>query len=180
MEKKVFKRDQKFVYVIKNEETGRVKIGITSDIKQRFSILITGSGCKMKLVHLTKRIDNAREIERLAHEHFSEKHYIGEWFNINSEEAVIYLNEQKENFIISVPKIINVECNGKYQRKIHNKKEVIVNEYEFHKLNYSLTQFDKIGKNLFLFRRTGEKYFIKYINRNWMAKKIHDDSCPIS
>ena len=60
----------KVVYVILNNETRRVKIGITDSIQKRFQSLKMSSGCDISIEYTTPYIRNADRLERAAHKKF--------------------------------------------------------------------------------------------------------------
>lgn len=73
----------KQLYVIRAEESQRVKIGVSKDPAKRLKQLQTGSEQKLILEYTECRAD-AHKIEKWLHSHFTnfdKKHYRGEWFN---------------------------------------------------------------------------------------------------
>lgn len=49
------KKEPKSIYIIKNLENGRIKIGISENIKSRFENLVCASGCKLELLYVSKK-----------------------------------------------------------------------------------------------------------------------------
>ena len=80
--------ETKVVYVIKNIETGRVKIGISKNPKSRLLALISASGCKLELMYHTDYIEDAIGLESKMHNTFSDYRYLGEWFDLDWRVAV--------------------------------------------------------------------------------------------
>lgn len=103
-------KESRVVYVILNIEVGRVKIGITGDIKGRFSILATQGGCEMEMYYHTQPMFNSKEIESKCHNHFREQRYIGEWFNVTKEQAKEYLETIADTF--ELDKVLIMAQNG--------------------------------------------------------------------
>jgi len=90
-----FKKDDKHLYILQNENL-RIKIGVSSNIKTRLKAIEAVSGCKIKLLRL---VENGFYLEAKLHEYYKSKRYIGEWFNLNSEDIKFIINEDlKELF----------------------------------------------------------------------------------
>lgn len=81
-----------FVYVIGNA-TNRQKIGYTSDLKARLSMLQTGNPEPLRVHHAIEvpNEDRARRVERKIHSELSYKRVLGEWFNMTPDEAIDFL-----------------------------------------------------------------------------------------
>jgi hypothetical protein len=83
------RKNVRSVYLILNEENKRVKIGYSGNPKKRFQAIMTQSGCKMRLYHYTKPIDNYADVEKWMHDLFHDRRGIGEWFDgVNLNVAV--------------------------------------------------------------------------------------------
>lgn len=76
-------RRNKHIYVIRNKENGRIKIGITEDIKTRLSTLQNQCGCYLDLLYFSPATSEAERIEKELHQYFAKYHYLGEWFNMD-------------------------------------------------------------------------------------------------
>ena len=77
----------RYLYLIKNESTGLVKIGITDNIKKRVATLENGSGCKCSVlfcVDFKRSFFRAYEAEQFLHHYFDRFRLIGEWFNLST------------------------------------------------------------------------------------------------
>jgi len=116
-------RDRQFVYVFKNPLTNYVKIGITNNIDKRQAQLETGAGVKLELIYNSVITTNARDIERLAHEYFKDHNVFGEWFDVDSNIVVDFL--QKQEYVLRtdfseidvIDKIINKQIKGEQNAK---------------------------------------------------------------
>ena len=82
------------LYVIKNNDNGLYKIGITKNIRQRFAQLKTQSGCDLVLIFdilFEQGFDERTGVaEKYLHEYFKDKRPKGkgEWFNLNLRDLV--------------------------------------------------------------------------------------------
>jgi len=74
-----------YVYLVEAIGTGLYKIGIASDLKDRFRALQTGCPYKLRLVHACQPT-NPIAIEREFHVLFKRYRVIGEWFNLPLNE----------------------------------------------------------------------------------------------
>lgn len=70
------------VYIIRDEGTGRVKIGMTNNVVQRLMTLQCASPSKLTLI---REIDGGRRAEQWMHERFSSLRTVGEWFEFDRE-----------------------------------------------------------------------------------------------
>lgn len=75
-----------YVYVVENEVTGSVKVGVSSSPKKRLSSLQTGAEHKLNLVH----VSDATVVvsEKKVHNMLNEACIRGEWFNVSTDEAI--------------------------------------------------------------------------------------------
>ena len=137
------RNNDKLLYIIRNTDTNKIKIGITQDIDTRFSTIENQSGCIMELVYTTPMMRNAEILETQAHEHLKGYRYLGEWFSISKEKAIYvieslislrYIPSQLEDEVdVNKMKAIGV---GVYRDNFHN------------------------------------FYLIKYENKKWKAEKL--------
>jgi hypothetical protein len=88
----------KSVYIIKNNTTGFVKIGVTNDLKRRLNLLSTSCGCEMTLIYYTPPINNFSKIELNMHEDFSGYRGIGEWFDVDEKMVIKKLKSRSSDF----------------------------------------------------------------------------------
>lgn len=80
-----------FTYLLHDSVSGKVKIGCSSNIKQRQSMLETAFPCKLTLLAL---IPTAELPERAAHKKFKADRIRGEWFEYS--DAIKTFVEQQE------------------------------------------------------------------------------------
>lgn len=74
-------------YVMKNEN-GLVKIGISHDVEFRKRTLENAGGYYIPYVYKTISKIRAFDVESMLHDYFSLDRKLGEWFEINYDEAV--------------------------------------------------------------------------------------------
>ena len=89
-----------YIYLIKNNDSGLFKIGITKDLKRRFRQLETQSGCSLRLVFAGLFLDDdtpVNETEKVLHNKYKDRKKIGEWFNLTREDIL-----QIRNYILSL------------------------------------------------------------------------------
>lgn len=75
-----------YVYVVENEVTGSVKIGVSSSPKKRLSSLQTGTEHKLNLAHVSDATDVVSE--KKVHDLLNESCIRGEWFNVSTDDAI--------------------------------------------------------------------------------------------
>lgn len=82
-----------YIYVAKEEISGRYKIGISKDPKRRIAKLNTGNPEQLVLVHAYLASDGV-DSERAAHVLFDDNRLKGEWFDSNIDLSLLpsYLN----------------------------------------------------------------------------------------
>jgi len=84
------------VYLFYNELTKLSKIGITSNISQRYRSLETSGGVILKLYGLCEieknEHESAKYIESYLHKFFKEQRKEGEWFNLNFCQQIQIIN----------------------------------------------------------------------------------------
>lgn len=79
---------EKDTYLMKNTETGLLKIGKSSNIKARIDSIECGAGAKIKLLYV---IDG--DVEKLLHDMFSQYKKHREWFDDRDGKIVAYFKE---------------------------------------------------------------------------------------
>lgn len=89
---------RQYIYVIKNPLNETVKIGVAQDVDKRIKQLQTGAGIELELIYKSMICSNAFAIERDVHEHFKEYRTFGEWFKVNPEIVIDFL--EKQDFIL--------------------------------------------------------------------------------
>ena len=65
-------QNKQHVYVIKNENTGLVKVGISDNPEKRMKTLSNQSGCKLSLVYNSPKCANAFAIEQSIHKKYKD------------------------------------------------------------------------------------------------------------
>lgn len=96
-----------FVYIIREDYTGRYKIGKTKKLDARLKLFNVDLPFEVELVH-SIHTQNCDETERLLHEHFAHKRVNGEWFDLTEEDiAWIKLGNYTEKINKSI-RIIDI------------------------------------------------------------------------
>lgn len=88
------------LYVVFNPELNITKIGISTNVQARLSSLRGDSGCDLQLIYYSSPISAAAIFEGRAHEILAGKRKMGEWFNVDPEEAVRVVKEVVEDAMI--------------------------------------------------------------------------------
>ena len=86
----------KKIYLIHCEETNRYKIGVSKTPKKRLQTLQTGNDSEIKLIH-EYETKYAYKIEKSFHNLYSYLKTKGEWFDLDLEFEVNFLNECKRS-----------------------------------------------------------------------------------
>tara|TARA_R110000765_G_scaffold65449_2_gene126959 strand:+ start:350 stop:739 length:390 start_codon:yes stop_codon:yes gene_type:complete len=85
-----------WVYVIKNNDNGLTKIGITQDLPRRYNQLYNQSGCNLELLYaINPQVsydESAKVIEETMHDYYKKEREVGEWFKL-SEDQLKEINE---------------------------------------------------------------------------------------
>lgn len=84
-----------YLYIIKNMDSGNIKIGVGSDPIHRLKQLQTGSDSELSLVYTSFVCSNAFNLETDVHKHYKNNHVRGEWFNVNENEVIFFLEKQR-------------------------------------------------------------------------------------
>ena len=87
-------RLRQYIYVIKNPLNETIKIGVAQDVDKRIKQLQTGAGIELELVYQSLICSNAFSIEKDVHSEFEEYRTFGEWFKINPEIVINFLESQ--------------------------------------------------------------------------------------
>jgi hypothetical protein len=74
-----------FVYILQGE-LGPVKIGFTTSLNQRMSVLRTGGYIGMRILRL---IEGGKLLEQWFHERFAANHRAGEWFTFDPDMLTV-------------------------------------------------------------------------------------------
>lgn len=110
---------QQYVYIIKNTETGRIKVGVGGDPEKRLKQLQTGNDCSLELVYTSFLCSNAFDLESAVHEKFQNHLVRGEWFDLPAAEVIKFLDTCKfklsvdfqSSFEDSTLKLLNAPVN---------------------------------------------------------------------
>lgn len=144
------KNRKQSIYAIKNVDTGKIKIGITENIENRLSGLISSSGCNMQLICHSCKIENAKIVENEIHYFFKDKKYIGEWFDISESDAKYAIEKA---------------CAGK-------KLSLNENDNHIERLDsIQFTRYKRINKGIYV-DKFGIFYSIEYKNKKWEVQKL--------
>ena len=80
-----------YVYIIKNMDTGNIKIGVSNDVQKRLNTFRTGNDCQLELLYKSVVCSNSFNIEQSVHEYFKDHRVRGEWFKIDESEVIRFL-----------------------------------------------------------------------------------------
>jgi len=96
--KPTFKNDnisrEGFVYLIRNGESNKYKIGLSKNVFRRLNSMQTGNPDKLSLICFFPAIDAFKQEQEL-HNHFSIKRSTGEWFILNDNDVNYFLSVAK-------------------------------------------------------------------------------------
>jgi predicted GIY-YIG superfamily endonuclease len=83
------------VYFIADDRIGPVKVGVTKDLKSRFSNLQTGNPRELKLMAwiVAENKKEAEKLEAKIHDYFEHRKERGEWYNLGPEEIYELLRD---------------------------------------------------------------------------------------
>lgn len=84
-------RNKPCVYFVKSQETGRIKIGFTKNLKKRLSKMQTDSAETLKVLFA---FESLPVDEKTLHAALSDDRHHGEWFELTAE-LLEYIEEQK-------------------------------------------------------------------------------------
>lgn len=93
-----------FVYLICDPSTDLFKIGVTTgNLENRIKKLQTGNGTELHLVDFHET-DHPFKVEKMLHNHFSNKNELNEWFCLDNEDIHSFkeICESKEKIIESL------------------------------------------------------------------------------
>lgn len=86
------KTETLYVYLVRNPESGLLKIGITGNLARRFKQIAQGKRWEVEVVK-TFASTRARDIEAAFKRQFSACNLKGEWFDLSEVEALAFLEE---------------------------------------------------------------------------------------
>jgi len=150
-------------YVYALSSGGFIKIGATTNPKNRLSSLKSGLGHKVDSYFVSKWVANPLAIEKICHIRFSECRERGEWFNIDNECAIKAIEEAVNSSKEGVPPK-KISCNSAFNDMVSS-----VAMDSFHKDN-----IDEINDTLELIHASGmihmEDILIAGVNRHLLSK----------
>ena len=86
------KTETLYVYLVRNPESGLLKIGITGNLARRFKQIAQGQWWEVEVIR-TFASAQARDIETAFKQKFSACNLKGEWFALSEAEALAFLDE---------------------------------------------------------------------------------------
>lgn len=78
------------IYALRDDQSGHIKIGHSTDVLRRISQLQTGNSRRLRLVTI---IAGQQSHERALHRVFSDRRIVGEWFDDQDKEVSETLRE---------------------------------------------------------------------------------------
>ena len=103
-----------YVYIIKNMDTGNIKIGVSNDVQKRLNTFRTGNDCQLELVYKSVVCSNSFSIESSVHEYFKDYRVRGEWFKVNESEVIRFLECSNYTLKAQIP---DVAGNGIFKKE---------------------------------------------------------------
>ena len=103
-----------YVYIIKNMDTGNIKIGVSNDVQKRLNTFRTGNDCQLELVYKSVICSNSFSIEQSVHEYFKDYRVRGEWFNVDESEVIRFLECSNYTLKTQMP---DINGNGIFNKK---------------------------------------------------------------
>ncbi|MFW6219439.1 MAG: GIY-YIG nuclease family protein [bacterium] len=95
---------KRYVYLIRSQDNGYYKIGVSKNPQKRIEALQTGNSSKLKLINkfLT---EYPTKIETSLHSRYSHTKKNGEWFDLTIEDELKFIDECKKiekniNFLV--------------------------------------------------------------------------------
>jgi len=89
---------KKYIYLVREEYCGFIKIGIATNLMGRFSVIDTSCPQKIMLIGFAQ-MDWASTAERLLHAKYRHKRVKGEWFDLDQGEIDEILNFINANIL---------------------------------------------------------------------------------
>jgi hypothetical protein len=166
------KRSQQ-LYVIRNMENGRIKIGISEDIKTRFSGLMCASGCELKLLFTSIPYSNARFLEYAIHSKINKHRHIGEWFNIDEKYALSVVSE----FVNKDEQYYQEVINALYEEELLEKRKYktglrISKMQSYSSDSINLNKYQRIGQNVFADKKRKRFFHIEFKDKRWRVEEL--------
>ena len=156
---------EKHIYIFK-AETGECKIGVSNNVDKRRSAIEMQGGKPIIELFYTTKCFNAYEIENIMHKHFADRRLIGEWFDVDFDNAVSVLKEEfnkKADFVdnnFNSFNIISLNSTDKYGLKMFFEKNDNLNESENIILALLRTLYTEKFDNVFVLSLETLSYYI--------------------
>lgn len=173
---------EKHIYIFK-AETGECKIGVSNNVDKRRSAIEMQGGKPIIELFYTTKCFNAYEIENIMHKHFADKRLIGEWFDVDFDNAVSVLKEEfnkKADFVdknFNSFNITSLNSTDKYGLKMFFEKNDNLNESENIILALLRTLYTEKFDNVFVLSLETLSY---YITNRFMNCKNNKDRTIIN
>ena len=103
-----------YVYIIKNIDTGNIKLGVSNDVQKRLNTFRTGNDCQLELVYKSVICSNSFSIEQSVHRYFKDHRVRGEWFKVNESEVIRFLECSNYTLKAQIP---DVAGNGIFKKE---------------------------------------------------------------
>lgn len=94
-----------YVYIIKNMDTGNIKVGVSNDVQKRLNTFRTGNDCQLELVYKSVVCSNSFSIESSVHEYFKDYRVRGEWFKVDEKEVIRFLECSNYTLKAQIPDV---------------------------------------------------------------------------
>ena len=156
---------EKHIYIFK-AETGECKIGVSNNVDKRRSAIEMQGGKPIIELFYTIKCFNAYEIENIMHKHFADRRLIGEWFDVDFDNAVSVLKEEfnkKADFVdnnFNSFNIVSLNSTDKYGLKMFFEKNDNLNESENIILALLRTLYTEKFDNVFVLSLETLSYYI--------------------
>lgn len=157
-----------FIYFIK-DENDCVKIGKTTNLKNRKSGLCTGSSGKLEylaIIYCPSEIITNDSLELICHEYFKKHHVKGEWFDISKNDVCEFISSF---FDCSVIKESN---NKSYMIAIADNVDELLNEVTYKNEHNKISKYDIAYKTI---QHLIDLCYFKYFLYDYSYEKSLDD-----
>jgi hypothetical protein len=89
----------RLIYVLQNQQTGAVKVGISTNAEQRRSRIQCQAGMEIVTLYESPLSTHAVQLEKQIFEQFRFYRTIGEWFNIDPTIVILYIKAEMEKLL---------------------------------------------------------------------------------
>lgn len=154
---------EKHIYIFKSE-TGECKIGVSNNVNKRLSAIKMQGGKNIIEVFYTPKCFNAYKIENNMHKYFADKRLIGEWFDIDFNNATSILKEEFNKNVNIIDdnsfNCVSLNSTDKYGLKMFFEKNDNLNESENIILALLRTLYTEKFDNVFVLSLEILSYYI--------------------